>query len=411
MKVNEKIHIDALLYGLYAAIIPMNMIMNYSGAATVNKQLGIVAAAAMIVIMFFHHSLRYFRNPNWGLLVFTCYAVFSFAWSVDYHKTMSSLTTLLSLILIYVVGKMRKFNTKELTVICLFMIGTASALPFFLGINTAISYSRATLVNENGAADQNGLACNLVFVAILALERFFHTDKKPLKYAFAAAIGLIVITVFMTGSRGALVALGLATLYYLTKTFPELKKRKSFWGTVLLIIIAFALLYYYLDNNLNAAIVRRLSLATILRDKGSGRLDIWKNIFKILWDDPARALFGWGYGTQKTVYAKYYGTEAAAHNAFLQMWIDVGLIGLIAFLVGMAKFWKEANRRDSFAANALWLALFATFMTLTFGTNKGAWNVFLLMYLLPFRKPKDADELRHGKGVLLPYDQKKEAPV
>lgn len=382
MNPKERINLDALIYGVYAAIIPMNMIMNFSGAATVNKQLGIIAAAAMILFMLFQRKMRYLRNPNWGFIFFALYSVFSSAWSISFAETISALTTLLSLILIYLVGKMREFNSKEVWVIVVLMIVAAAVMPFFMGINTAVSYSRGTLMNENGAADQNGLACNLVFVAILALNGFFISEKKVVKYAFAVATGLIVIAVFMTGSRGALIGLGLAMVYYLTKEFPELKKSRSFWGTVILIIIAGIMVFRYLDNNLNAAILRRFSLATILYDRGSGRIDTWKNIIHILWDNPIRSIFGWGYGTQKTVYASYYGVGNASHNAFLQIWIDVGLVGVIAFISGIIKFWKEAKECNCIVSNALWLALFATFMTLTFGTNKGAWNVFLLMYSL-----------------------------
>lgn len=393
MNPKERINLDALIYGVYAAIIPMNMIMNFSGAATVNKQLGMIAAAVMILFILFQRKMRYLKNPNWGFIVFALYTVLSSAWSISFSETISALTTLLSLVLIYLVGKMREFNSKEVWVVVVLMIAAAAMMPFFLGVNTAVSYSRGTLMNENGAADHNGLACNLAFCAILALNGYFISEKKVVKYAFAVATGLIVIAVFMTGSRGALAGLGIAIVYYLLKAFPELRSRHSVWGTVILVTVAVVALFYYLENNLSAAILRRLSLGTILYDRGSGRLDTWKNIFHILWDNPIRALVGWGYGTQKTVLANYYGVGHASHNAFLQMWIDVGLVGMIAFLVGMIKFWKEALQKRVNVVNALWIALFVTLMTLTFGTNKGAWNVFLLMYLYTINtRVYDTDE-------------------
>ena len=394
MNISEKIHIDAFLYAVYAAIIPINMIMNYSGKATVNKQIGIIAVIAMLLFIILQHKYMFLYNPNKGLIVFIIYSLFSLVWSVSFTDSIAALTTLFSLLFIYLIGKLRAFNSKEVLIISICMIALASAIPFFLGINKAVSYSRGTLMNENGAADHNGLACNLVFGAILALDKFFSIKKRFFKYVFAAGTGLIIIAIFITGSRSAIIALGVSVIYYLIKSFPKLKGSRSFWGTIILTVVAFVAVYYYLENHLHSAVIKRLGLVAILYGRGNGRIDIWKNILKIIGDNPIRALFGWGYGTQKVVYASYYGIRDAAHNVFLQLWLDVGIIGMAAFLAGIMKFWKDANYYHVYVSNALWLALFITFMTLSFSTNKGAWNVFLLMYLFTLHQSESQEPKR-----------------
>jgi O-antigen ligase len=51
-----------------------------------------------------------------------------------------------------------------------------------------------------------------------------------------------------------------------------------------------------------------------------------------------RPLFGWGYGNYKKFRDPYYqrypqaDRTAHAHNNFLQIWVDGGLVGLVAFL-------------------------------------------------------------------------------
>jgi O-antigen ligase len=52
-----------------------------------------------------------------------------------------------------------------------------------------------------------------------------------------------------------------------------------------------------------------------------------------------RPWFGWGYGNYRKFRDSYYqrypeaNRTAHAHNDFLQLWVDAGLCGLVAFLV------------------------------------------------------------------------------
>jgi hypothetical protein len=70
-----------------------------------------------------------------------------------------------------------------------------------------------------------------------------------------------------------------------------------------------------------------------------GRSQVWQANLDMVRERP---LFGWGYGNYKKFRDPYYqrypkaDTTAHAHNNFLQIWVDAGLIGLGAFL---ALFW------------------------------------------------------------------------
>lgn len=377
----EKIGIDALVYGIYAALIPFNMIMNFTGS-TINKQIGIISAGFMILYLFLKKRYRYLKNINWALAFFITYCIISTLWSVNLSVTLSSLVTLISLVLIYALGKMREFNVKEINIIILLMTIFSMIIPFYLGINLDISYSRMTLSNETGSADQNGLASNMAFVAILAFDFLFTTKNRLVKIFYAIATGLILIGIFLTGSRGALLGLFVATLFYLLKMFPDLRKNKTFWKAIVILIIGTVGIYFYLRNNLSDSIINRFSVSDVVASGGSGRLEVWANICKILLDNPLRAIFGYGFGTQKLVYGEVYGLQSASHNVFLQLLMDVGLVGVGAFVISFVYFWKWAAKKYSYVSSALWIVLLFTFLTLTFTTNKGAWNVFLMIYTM-----------------------------
>lgn len=66
-----------------------------------------------------------------------------------------------------------------------------------------------------------------------------------------------------------------------------------------------------------------------------GRSQIWQANLDMIEDRP---LLGWGYGNYRKFRDSYYqrypdaDTTAHAHNNFLQMWVDTGIIGVSAFL-------------------------------------------------------------------------------
>jgi hypothetical protein len=70
-------------------------------------------------------------------------------------------------------------------------------------------------------------------------------------------------------------------------------------------------------------------------EQNLGRSHIWQANIDMIRDRP---LLGWGYGNYRKFRDPYYrrypeaDTTAHAHNSFLQMWVDAGLLGLGAFL-------------------------------------------------------------------------------
>jgi len=195
-------------------------------------------------------------------------------------------------------------------------------------------------------------------------------------------IEIIVVDDNNPGSRGAMLALILGLFYYLFKVMPELKKNKKFWGGILVFIVAAGIVYLYLYKNLSKVILNRLLIETIVSDKGSGRLIIWNNILKILLKNPERIIFGYGYGTSKVVYQENFGTARAAHNVFLQLLVEVGIVGFVIFVKSFYFFWSNAKRNKCYVANSLIIVLFITFLFLSFFSNKGCWNIYLIAFLL-----------------------------
>jgi len=81
--------------------------------------------------------------------------------------------------------------------------------------------------------------------------------------------------------------------------------------------------------------VRSRALSTFDLAANLGRSQIWRANVDMIAERP---LLGWGYGNYKRFRAPFYARypsadkTAHAHNDFLQVWVDCGLVGLGAFL-------------------------------------------------------------------------------
>jgi O-antigen ligase len=91
-----------------------------------------------------------------------------------------------------------------------------------------------------------------------------------------------------------------------------------------------------------------------------GRLQIWTDTLHMLRDHP---IFGAGLRAYAIVMRPYVTTpkglpELYAHNIFLSMWVEIGLLGLAAFavLLGMLLWrgWSSFARAEGFAKPLLW---------------------------------------------------------
>jgi O-antigen ligase len=91
-----------------------------------------------------------------------------------------------------------------------------------------------------------------------------------------------------------------------------------------------------------------------------GRIQIWKDTLHMLSDHP---IFGAGLRAYAIVMRPYVTTpkglpELYAHNIFLSMWAEIGLLGLAAFTVLLAMLlwrgWSSFAKAEGFARPLLW---------------------------------------------------------
>jgi O-antigen ligase len=144
-------------------------------------------------------------------------------------------------------------------------------------------------------------------------------------------------TIFLSGSRGGMAAFMLEIAIFLTLVLRERQKQNIALLLSAFLLVALAMIAWSGGHEVKARI------ATFAGDKHSGlatdiRLQIDRDILHMFTRRPA---LGWGQGTFADVYPRFrsFYTDSlvnAAHNDFLQVLAETGIIGLsimIWFLV------------------------------------------------------------------------------
>lgn len=261
----------------------------------------------------------------------------------------------------------------------------------------ALSVSLATLSGSServpglsGGANNYAtyLVCTVPFLALYLAEA-----KGPWKLVLAGVFALYGLALVKSGSRAGLVA-AVAVSLYVILTFPSSSKGAARVRRIVVglgVLAAAGLAAVALNPE------RFLLLSSAAADRGAGRLDIWNAGLHTL---KAHWLFGMGMGQfreQSTTIlqqvtgsslriGEYVSREGAdtldTHNQYLQLWLDLGIIGLGLYftMIGTTVYtlWFRAAeewRRLVWAFIGVLLAVHLALMFMTQINQKFLWVV------------------------------------
>lgn len=377
----DKLSLTAVVYAIYCALLPLNMILNFTGV-TINKYVGIVVSGLFAFDIISRHLLR-IKKKYGAFLVFFLWALITGVWTIDDAATFGAMSTLFNLVMLTVLGLIRGFNRREITIIKYFMVIPSALIYFYLAPNLSISYTRLTLQTSAGVADQNSLAANLVYPLIIAIDEIKHRDNKLLKGANAVCALLICLNLLLIASRGGILSAAISLAFYF---FLECRNRKkNLTSTILLRRLIVGLVVISTGNwilqNVELPALNRLQFSEISSDRGMGRFDIWRGFWNAIWENPFRYIFGYGYGTEVAISRRFVGQTIGAHNVYLEHWATMGTIGFVIMLVMFFRPLKNALISHDSLASSCMVALLVACLPLGFLQNKGAWNIMMLSFI------------------------------
>jgi len=182
----------------------------------------------------------------------------------------------------------------------------------------------------------------------------------------------------LTFTRGSYLAFGMALLFMfllfilqegLSKIFNNHKKLIIFF--LLIVIIASAIIFIPNPLNERGTVLYKIKVRTSISQLTQGssiarRIAIWKFTWMMVEDNP---VLGSGLGTFQSNSLRYqaeffdqddnrdkypYGIADKVHNEYLQLWAELGIIGLMVFLwiiiqyfVSGIRFLKKGKKHDN----------------------------------------------------------------
>ena len=213
----------------------------------------------------------------------------------------------------------------------------------------------------------SGFNCmSALFAALLSgiyLSKLFFEKKLLLKKCVYVGIILIgIIATIIAQKRGVFIACATAIIIMLLITFANKKNAKKFLVAILLLAIFMVSIYYFLQTNASGEQFLRRFMES--DDISSGRFDIY---LSLLSESKNTFVFGKGTGASQALF------NMGAHNIYLQVYFDHGMIGLFVYLfwfvfnlIYTVKLFKN-NTNIAIVRQMLFISLYVQVLFLVYG--------------------------------------------
>jgi O-antigen ligase len=405
------IAVSSLSAGLVAFTLLafLELVPNATGpAVSVTKLAGVVLAISWFAYITSSNDRRKLfpaAHPaiTTLLLLFLAWNTLSMVWAPDPQKTLVSSASFALNFALFPIVYTAVRSTRDVRYIAAAFVAGAVVAAFYGVIaqpdatNLATSATPAEGLNRLAGTigDPNELATLLAAgIALTALFIFDSSRPAPLRLAALAAAGIQLVTILLTVSRGGLVALAAALVAGVLVAGRY--RVQAIFATV--VVVAISLLFFFSYTTPEAR--ERITTA----DGGSGRTDIWKVGWRMVEDKPIAGVGAAGFQDSSIHYLLAPGPirfdqyvvdqPAVAHNAYLEVLAETGVVGLIPFvgiigacLVAMARaarnFSRSGDRGGELMTGAVVVAVAALLAGYFFLSEQNSKYLWLLLSLGP----------------------------
>lgn len=326
--------------------------------------------------------------------LFLC--LFSVFYSINFSASLSTFITLMLNFGMIIICKTVPCSDDELKFLkkALFVGSFVVIITTFMLCDYSDN-GRLTISILGYVADQNYLNGYALFAFGMIVYSLI-TYKKHRLVKLIGCLGVIYFTL-MTGSRGALLAeIGVFFAVILINAVRS-KKSIKFIATGIILSLLFLMVFSFLLSYVSQEVAERFSFAFIQEQGTSSRMEIWTALLeRFFGDNPLSIMFGHGIGT-----SAYYNTFDfhVAHNAFIDILIGTGIIGLLTYIAIFLLMLKKAWISENFSMFAILIGFIVLSMSLSLITYKPIFNCFLFIeiYYQAYRR-KEKNEVRVIKG-------------
>ncbi len=311
------------------------------GGKTLGWFVGAAAACTLLVTALAGRRLQKPPKAAWWWTMLIVWSAFTVLWAVDSRIVTQRLPTAVALLLLFLAAASLRVEESEfqpvvaILILGGFLVAAYAVYQFYHGVGWTGFGLRASLVIDRVAVNPDIFATRLLLPLSLALGAFFMLRSRVLKLGVLGIMGVLLLAVLLTQSRAALLAVLVAAGVFVFRLGAN--RRILVVGAVLAIVLMFVPSQFFFRVHQAAA------------TGGAGRLDIWRvgvELLKHFW------ILGAGLSNFPVAYSRYAGYAPifrgygrGAHNLYLQVAVELGLVGLVLMLQAVRSqlWWKSKS--------------------------------------------------------------------
>ncbi len=374
----KSISIDCVAVCIYFLCMPLTIVTTPFGSLL--KVVTMPVLAILCYKTFFGETKR--LSFNSVHLMYAIYLLYTFL-SLFFLASESAIRTVKDMFLAYfsfLLMSMRVYNENEKSFIenTWIVVGIVCICLLLTSNRVANQIENRAMIDIMGYSEDPNMFCSYFIMPVMVIMKRL-TFKSKLKPLYALLLILILYSVLKTGSRGRLVAivLGIGVFVILGIKKP-LAKLGVFLAMVLVAVFVVGVVFPLLPEDVQ----ERYSIESVVEDKGAGRFEIWELLVNYTLEEPSRIIRGDGVLSTEQSLEIIRGRETArgAHNQFIQVFADQGIIGLLLFLAFAAACFFRTLKRESYCACAFVSIMFIA-MSLSFYVFKPYVNIVIMCAL------------------------------
>lgn len=309
------------------------------------RYIGDISIGLTMFAMFFLLMKTYFKDIDYSnsyRRIYASFILFGVIITVSFMRTdyMEGYDFIQFLFhLIFIVGAVRMYWNKGHIKIFAYVVGFVTVLFFYDWMQSGFTLIgfKSIYGNENYLAV---LLFAMFFFHILAIK-YSRGMERAIFFLLLAMNALLIV---MTSARSVLI--GIVVIFIAWKILQVSKK--VFAKLIYLVIIGnflFVGVYVGLKGTGLGDLLNGFSVTVFNKNLFSGRPEIWQGVIQAIMEKP---FFGHGLGVRARDVAE---TNLTAHNMYLQILLEFGIVGFIAFLIVLISIWTVLLKNvDHFVA-------------------------------------------------------------
>ena len=356
--------------------IPWQNALMVPGIGTIGRLIGLLAGGLGILAITERQSVRLPSRGNVLMTLFVLWAAASYFWTLNPEGTLVAVGTLIQLLLmVWLIWELAPQERDQRRLMQAYVLGTCVS-----GIDTLYRYFfhlESKFVNRYTSTGFNPNDLALVMALSIPVSYYLAIQSEGLMaWVYRAQLVLAGTTILLTASRSGLLA-SLVGVAIVPLTFASLTRLQRV--ATLLTIAVFLCSGLFL---VPAASWKRLS--TIPGELSQGTLNERRLIWEAGWDVfRLHPFLGVGAGAFMDSIGRPLGAAPrVAHNTFLSVLVEEGVIGLGLFCILMGVLVLSAWRMPPLARK-LWIVTLGVWVVgvcgATWDREKSTWLFFSLL--------------------------------